>query len=218
MVSDGLRVSVDEGGSYHWTYNKSLYRDPLILILLLKIMVLASLVPAVLVFLLEVWGGGIADAFDAFLSVAGIVLVVVIPLSLLGYLIYAVKMGGHYRVVFTMDDRGILHEQEEEQADKARKAGALTAATGLVTGDLTTAGAGLNSMRTEMYTEFGSVRSLRLVRRYNTIFLDRNQVYVHKEDMDKVWGYILDRCPKAKVKGRRRSSALGSVLVNESVS
>ena len=58
----------------------------------------------------------------------------------------------------------------------------------------------MNGARTEMYSEFGKVRSVKACRRRNLIkvngLLNHNQVYTEKEDFDFVLNYISSRVPK----------------------
>jgi hypothetical protein len=101
-----------------------------------------------------------------------------------------------------MDEKGILHAQTSAQAKKARKLAAVTAGVGAATGHISAVAAGINASRTEMYTEFASVKKVVPVPRRDLVKLNqtlyRNQVYVLPEDFEFVLSYI-----RAHVPGRK---------------
>ena len=115
-------------------------------------------------------------------------------------LIYAAIMGGKYCVLFEMDDQGVRHIQHPKQIKKAQALADLAVLAGFATCNLSVMGMGMNGSRTEMYSEFGNVRSVKACRRRNLIkvngLLNHNQVYTEKEDFDFVLNYISSRVPK----------------------
>lgn len=185
-------------GKYRWIYEKSLYGDRTILLLVMRVILISWLV--LFLFLLFLAVSESSDIAGT-LTVSLIVLAVLMGLCVVGYFLYAAIMGGKYCVVFAMDDAGVLHAQQSAQADKARLLGELTAIAGAATGNLTTTGVGLTSTRTQKYTSFKDVRSINVDRGHDTIHLGGNQVYVTEKDMDFVLDFIKERCPKAEVKG-----------------
>ena len=52
---------------------------------------------------------------------AGIMAGIFLVLSVLGYLLYAAIMGGKYCMIYSMDDAGILQEQQPRQATSERE-------------------------------------------------------------------------------------------------
>ena len=123
-------------------------------------------------------------------------------LSGLGYLIYALIMGGRYSVEFEMDEKGIYHRQIPSQAEKARKIGNAAILAGAVSGRAGTMASGLSAQRTEMYTEFAGVKKVTPNKRLHVIKikeeLEHNQVYTEDEDFEFVLDYIISHCPGVK--------------------
>ena len=136
------------------------------------------------------------------LKIMGYFLIGMTVIVVVSYLIYAAVMGGSYIVEFEMDGKGISHRQIASQAKKARKIAAATVVAGLAAGRVSTVAAGINSSRTEMYSDFSLVRKVKACPKRNTIKvnapLSHNQVYALKEDFDFVKDYIISHCPNLK--------------------
>ena len=128
---------------------------------------------------------------------------VFVVIILLAYLLVAWMYGGKYIVHFTMDENCIVHEQEAAQSKRAQKLGLLTALVGIFAKRPSTIGAGmLAASRTTFTSDFPNVRRIKPRRALKLIkvnkLLDRNQVYVPREDFDFVLDFIRRHCPKAK--------------------
>ncbi|MBQ7669672.1 MAG: hypothetical protein IJS45_03000 [Clostridia bacterium] len=200
-------IEQNPDGTYTWTYEYNLYKNPSIFFLIWRIFFLIIL--SIFAFLT------IHDAisFDDFfpgrlltnLKFFGYFIAGMTAVSGLAYLIYAASMGGKYTVDFTMDEKGINHAQIPAQAKKAKKLGRTAFAAGAASGRFGAMSAGIAAQRTEMYSEFAKVKKIKAYRRRGLIkvneTLNHNQVYVFKEDFDFVLGYISERCPNAKKKG-----------------
>ena len=142
------------------------------------------------------WGSSFWEHFCQNLRFFGIFLIGMTVLSALGYLLYAAIMGGKYIVLFEMDERGVNHKQLPKQAKKAHKISELTMLAGAAAGNPSVAGIGINSARSEMYSEFKKVRSVKPFPRRDLIKVNerfgKNQVYASKQDFDFVLDYILN--------------------------
>lgn len=194
-VSPGVSLCTD--GKYRWKYEMSLFKNPTIFIMVWKIFffiilgifVLANIADAV------EWGDSFWEHFCQNLRFFGVFLIGMTVLSALGYLLYAAIMGGKYIVLFEMDERGVNHKQLPKQAKKARRISELTMLAGAATGNPSVAGIGINSARSEMYSEFKKVRSVKPFPRRDLIKVNerfgKNQVYASKQDFDFVLEYIL---------------------------
>ena len=202
MMKEGRRVSPNifycQDGKYRWVYEMSLLKNPTLFILLMKIFFFVILA----IFIMMI----IADAVNGYLDgelilndlkLMGIVFGIMTALAVVGYLLYAAIMGGKYCAMFEMDEEGINHKQLPRQVKKAQAISALTTLAGLFAGNSTTVGVGLTSARSEMYTEFAKVRSVRPYPRRDLIkvneLLGKNQVYAAKEDYAFVLDYISSR-------------------------
>ncbi|MBO4933902.1 MAG: hypothetical protein J5441_01875 [Clostridia bacterium] len=197
------RVRLYEDGKYRWVYEMSLFKNPTVFLLLIKIFSFIFLGMFVLMTLIgmgdsDFWWSG----FLSNLKIFGIIFAGMIVLVGIGYLIYAAIMGGKYVVEFEMDDNGVNHRQTEKQAKKARGIGAAAAVIGAAAGRPGTVGAGLAATRTEMYSEFAKVRRVKAYPRRGLLKvnagLNHNQVYAAPEDFEFVRGFIVSHCPNLK--------------------
>ncbi len=203
MMAQGEKISENivfcADGKYRWTYEMSLYKNPSIFLLVWKILFFVTLGIFAFIMIIDVidWGWktenlvGIFKVFVYFMF--GMTVLVGV-----GYLLYALIMGGKYLVLFEMDEKGINHSQLPEQAKKARIISALTVLAGVLSRRVTTVGVGLNSSRTEMYSEFSRVRDVKAYPSLHLIKVNgrlmHNQVYASAEDFDFVLGYITSHC------------------------
>ena len=190
-------------GKYNWNYEVSLYKNPTILFLVWKIffwiIIGICIFSSILTLMDGIYGWkGVLENIKFFF----IFLIIMEVLCTIGYLIYALMMGGKYKVHFEMDEKGILHEQEKMQAEKAKKIGLATAIVGVMAKKPSTVGAGLNSTRTSMYSDFEKVKKVKAYPNRNLIKVNepfsKNQVYVKKEDFDFVYQYIKEHCKNTK--------------------
>jgi hypothetical protein len=187
-------------GSLSWAYELSFWRNPTILITVLKVMFLSLGIVTLLAFVLAL-ADGVEDAAMFALTMFGIGAAVLTALTLAAYVIIGLLYGGRYHVLFKMDRRGVHHIQLKKQYDRAAALGLLTALAGLAGGSLTAVGAGmLAASRQSMYTAFKDVTSVKIRERRNVIYLGealaQNQVYAEAEDLPRVKAYILEHIRK----------------------
>ena len=193
-------ITMSSRGSYKWMYEFSLWKNPAVLITVFKVLLIALMVPAFLMFFLTL-GEGIGEAFKLLLSMLGIGAVLMTVLMIAGYVMLSLAYGGKYYVLFEMDKKGINHIQLDKQHKKAEALGFLTALSGLSTGNISAAGAGLlGASKKSLYTNFKKVKSVKFYPKRNTIYLNeafnKNQIYASKEDYLFVKEFILENCPK----------------------
>ncbi len=198
QTADKVTLCLD--GKYRWVYEMSLIRNATIPLLMLKVLLITIVIIEIIFLIIAVAEGeDIAEFFVSSLQTIGVVLLILIPVGILGYLLYSWQMGWYYCVVFEMDDNGVLHAQQENQVKKAGLLTDIAILAGLVAGNPTTVGSALLAKtNTSMYTDFEDVILLRAVRERNVIYINNNHVYVHDEDFDFVLDYIKKRCPKVK--------------------
>ena len=195
--SPGDRVTMCQDGKVRWVYEMSLFRNPTILYTLIGVFLLVIAIMWLLMFFIGL-GDGVSEAAEGATMVAGIGLAIIIPLCLVGYAVYALILKGKYCVVFEMDDDGVLHAQQERQAEKAGLLADIGILAGILAGNPTLAGSSLLAKtNTSMYTDFPSVKFIRPARKRNTIYVNNNQVYVPDEDFDMVLDFIRAHCPNA---------------------
>lgn len=196
-------VTLCDDGKYRWIYAMNMWKNPTILFLILKIFYGIFAVGGVLLVIMSLtqpaYEGKLWENLGYFLIFVAFFTVLI----LIAYSIVAAMYGGKYIILFTMDEQGITHEQVKEQARKARKLGALTAAVGAGRGNLSMMGLGASvAARTSMSSDFSMVRSVKAYKWRNVIkireILSNNQVYVRDEDFDFVLQYIREHCPRVK--------------------
>ena len=182
QVTENIYLCPD--GMYRWIYEYDMVRNPVILYTVWKVMGIAFL--AVFLFLqvitlisgdglfLPGWDNGGKYAFFCLVLLFG-------PVAVIAYFIVAAS--GQFK--------------------KAQALGWLSAMAGLVTGNLSAAGAGmLAASRDSMYSEFAKVRAVIPKRGFHTIKvngrLQHNQVYAEDADYDFVLNFIQQHTPQAK--------------------
>lgn len=198
---NGTRVRLDGDGKYRWTYSLDMYRNPSILLVVLKIF---GILWAVLLLVVSVPSllRGETSVLAENGRIWAWVTAVFFAVCLLSYLIVARMYGGRYVVDFTMDEKGIVHSQSPSQVDTARKVAGMTALAGAASGRPGTLGAGALATRTDLSSDFSRVRRIQAFPRRDLIKVNarfsRNQVYVHPEDFAFVLDYIRSHCPHAR--------------------
>ena len=193
-----------DDGKYRWIYALNMWTNPTILFLIFKIFFWIFVgIWAFMVIIMLCEDGWDGEAFWGLTWPMMILMGVFTVIALIAYAIVAAMYGGKYTVLFTMDEKGINHEQIPDQAKKARKLGMVTAAAGALSGKPAMVGLGISSAaRTSMYSSFDKVRSVQRRKGRNLIkvneLLFKNQVYVRDEEFDFVYDYIKSHCPKVK--------------------
>ena len=205
----GERVALCKDGKYRWTYEFNMLRNPAIILVVYKIFLALLSIPFIINVISLARKGELQKAWNERLwsgsnpKIWLVVIAVFVVIILISYLIVAWTYGGKYIVHFTMDENGIIHEQEAAQVKRAQKLGLLTVLVGIFAKRPTTVGAGmLAASRSTSTSDFPNVRRIKPRRALELIkvnkLLDRNQVYVHREDFDFVLDYIRQHCPKAR--------------------
>ncbi|MBO7673389.1 MAG: hypothetical protein J6S63_00110, partial [Atopobiaceae bacterium] len=197
-------IKQDEHGTYRWVFEYSLWRDPTVFLTVFKVFAGVGLGIIVLVSIFDLVDGSwdIIDLADR-LRFDAIILAFICGLSLVGYVVFALVQGGKYCVMFTMDETSVEFRPLPKEVSRAEAIGALNVLMGLATGNATQMGIGLTSSAANaMTSDFSNVRSIHGYPRRGVIKVNepfaKNQVYVEKDDYDFVFGYIRDRCPRAK--------------------
>ncbi len=191
------RVTLCKDGMYRWVYEMSLYTNPTILMLIMKIMGWINVGIWLFVLILEITDGptwkGVWDVTVTFFYV----FLGMMALCVVGYYVYALISGGKYVVLFEMNENGVMHKQMPPGVKKAKLIGRISALAGVATGKPGMVGAGMRvAARTQMHSDFKTVRSvepfpMRHLIKVNAP-LNYNQVYVGKEDYDFVLKFILE--------------------------
>ncbi len=195
-------ITFDADGFYRWAYELNLYKNPTIIFLIWKIFGFILLGLWLFMVLLEFIDDSLS--LETLLDISEVMLLFGLGfgvLCLVGYLVYALMMGGKYCVLFEMDERGVNHIQMAPQVKKVEAISILTMLVGAMAGRPGVVGTGiLAAARTSMYTAFADVRSVEPFPSRDLIkvneLLNKNQVYAEKEDYDFVLNFILAHTQK----------------------
>lgn len=211
IIIEGFEeVKPDRDGVFRWVYELNLLKNPIVLFTVWKILGLVYLGLFVFAFLISV--GNVRffwEGFAEFIKAFAIVFLVLLGLSIMGYLIYTAIMGGKYCVEFEMDDEGIRHTQITSQYMKAQGISTAEIVMGILAKNPAAVGGGIVvGSRQSISTEWKTVKKVTLLKRYNTIklkaFLNRNQVYVFDEDYEFVNKYIVAHCNAVYKNGEKK--------------
>lgn len=197
------RVTLCKDGKYRWLYEMSLYTNPTILLLIIKIMGWITVGIWGFLLVIELCDGptwnGIWDITVTFFYM----LLLMMALCVVGYYVYALFAGGKYIVLFEMSESGVMHKQMPPGVKKAQLIGRISALAGIATGKPGMVASGMRvAARTQMYSDFKTVKSVepfpgRHLIKVNAP-LNYNQVYVGRDDYDFVLNYILDHTTRKK--------------------
>ena len=200
------RVKLYPDGKYRWVYEVPMLKNPTILIDVFKVLGISFGI----VWLFTVLVIGCEEGYtlenlwgitSGFLVLMGVFLVI----GCIAYFIVAWCYGWKYVVLFTLDERQVVHQQMPRQVKKATVLGALTAMMGGAAGKPGVVGSGLlAASRSTLTSDFVDVTRLIPCRCHNLIkvsqLLSKNRVFVPDEDFDFVYNYLCQHCPRAKKK------------------
>jgi len=201
QVSPGVVMGRD--GILRWAYEMDMWKNPTLVITIWKVLLLAALAPALLVFFLNL-GDGIGSAILVFVKIMSIVAGIVTGLMLLAYPFVAILNEGKYCVIFEMDDKRIKHIQTQKQFKKSQVLALIVSLAGVMTENIQATAAGmLAGSKQSSLSSFEKVRSITVNEKRHVIYvnenLSHNQVYADSCDFSYISEYIISHCKKAKV-------------------
>jgi hypothetical protein len=201
QVSPGILMGGD--GILRWVYELNMWKNPTLVITIWKVLLLAALVPAILVFFLSL-GDGFGAAMLTFLKIMGIVAGIVTVLMLFAYPFVAMLNGGKYCVLFEMDDNSVKHTQMQKQFQKSQLLSMIVILAGVMAGNVQATAAGvLAGSKQSSISSFEKVKTITVNEKRHVIYLNENsshnQVYAEPADFSFVLSHILRCCKKAKV-------------------
>ena len=193
-------IKINNEGKYIWGYELDLFRNFVVLKLVLKIIGISFLGVYVLSCLLSIGNSGFFfDGLWKNTKAFIILTVVMLVLAIIAYFIYAKIMDGKYCVIFEMDEEGIKHTQLDKQADKANMLSLVEAMAAAAAHNPGLVGSSLMKYgHTSIQTDFKKVKKVSTDRKSNAIILKyglhNNQIYVEDEDYEEVLSFIKDKC------------------------
>lgn len=198
------RVTLYPDGKYRWVYEVSMLKNPSILFDVYMVLGICFGVVWLLILLLICVEDGFT--FKNIWNITSGFFLLYLVFLVIGYIAYVIvawSYGWKYVVLFTLDEKELVHQQMPRQMKKARVLGALTALVGAVAGKPGVMGSGvLAASRSTLTSELANVERLIPRRRLNLIkvnqLLFKNRVFVPDEDFDFVYDFLCQHCLKAK--------------------
>ena len=198
------RVTLYPDGKYRWVYEVPMLKNPSILFDVYKVLGISfGLVWLFNVLLIGCEGGFSLESLWGFTSGFLILMLVFVVIGYVAYVIVAWTYGWKYVVLFTLDEKEVVHQQMPHQMKKAKVLGALTALVGAAAGKPGVVGSGiLASSRSTSTSVLANVKRIKARRRQNLIkvnqLLNKNRIFVPDEDFDFVYDFLCQHCPNAK--------------------
>lgn len=191
-------------GKYRWAYEVPMLKNPSILFDVYKVLGISFGI----VWLFNVLLIGCEEGYtlkslwgvtSGFLVLMGVFLVI----GYIAYVIVAWSYGWKYVVLFTLDEKEVVHQQMPRQVKKATVLGALTAMVGAAAGQPGVVGTGiLSASRSTSTSVLAEVARIIPCRRLHLIkvnqLLNKNRIFVPDEDFDFVYGFLCQHCTKAQ--------------------
>ena len=203
-TGDSDNIKLCAGGKYRWIYEFSMMKNTTIFFTILKIFMIGGCTPA-LVTLFSSLGREKLGAFVTCAKVYGVIMSITVPLTFFAYLIVAAMYGWKYIVLFEMDNKGIVHIQQDKQFKKAQGIAWVNMFLGVAGNNISMTGHGMAlKTRNTMSSDFAFVKKVTCITKRNTIKLNElfahNQIYIEQADWEFVRDYIVKRCVSAKIK------------------
>lgn len=191
-------------GKYRWVYEVPMLKNPSILFDVYKVLGISFGI----VWLFNVLLIGCEEGYtlkslwgvtSGFLVLMGVFLVI----GYIAYVIVAWSYGWKYVVLFTLDEKEVVHQQMPRQVKKATVLGALTAMVGAAAGQPGVVGTGiLSASRSTSTSVLAEVARIIPCRRLHLIkvnqLLNKNRIFVPDEDFDFVYDFLCQHCTKAQ--------------------
>ena len=198
------RVTLYPDGKYRWVYEVPMLKNPSILFDVYWVLGISfGLVWLLNVIFISCEDGFSLESLWGFSSGLLILMLVFAVIGYVAYVIVAWTYGWKYVVLFTLDEKEVVHQQMPRQVKKAQVLGALTAMVGGLAGKPGIVGTGLlTASKSSSTSKLADVAHLIPNRRRNLIkvnqLFNRNRIYVPDEDFDFVYDFLCQHCPKAK--------------------
>ena len=199
----GNRVTLFPDGNYRWVYEVKMLTNPTILFDVYKVLGISFGVVWLFMLLINGCEGNLTLGSIWEFSYGFLVLMAVfVVIGIVAYFIVAWVYDWKYVVLYTLNEKEVIHQQMPRQAKKAQVIGALTAMVGGLAGKSGVVGAGLlTASKTSSISKLADVAHLIPNRRRNLIkvnqLFNRNRIYVPDEDFDFVYDFLRKHCTKA---------------------
>lgn len=194
----------DDSGTYHWVYHLDMLRNPVLLLVLLKIMLYICGGIGLAIFLLT-WlnHNTFAEAAKGFAIVFFGIGGFLALITCFSYWIVIKMHGGSYMVEHLMTEDRIEHLQTQEEREQSRKLEAFVFVLGMLSDDPGAMGLAMGAQE-EMTSRYADVKKIAAARKHDLIkvnnVLQHNHIYAYPHQYEFVWSYLTEHCPGAKIK------------------
>lgn len=191
---------------YRWVYEVPMLKNPSILFDVYKVLGISfGIVWLFNVLLIGCEEGYTLKSLWGVTSGFLVLMSVFLVIGYIAYVIVAWSYGWKYVVLFTLDEKEVVHQQMSRQVKKATVLGALTAMVGAAAGKPGVVGTGiLAASRSTSTSVLADVDRIIPCRRLHLIkvnqLLNKNRVFVPDEDFDFVYDFLCQHCTKAQIK------------------
>ena len=194
----------DDSGAYHWVYHLDMKRNPVPLLMLLKIFAcVCGGMAAVIFFLLLLNHNTVAAAFRGFAIVAFGIGGFLLLVTWLAWLIILGIHGSNYTVEHLMTEDRVVHLQTHEEREQGRKVKTAAFVLGMFSNDPGAMGLATGA-REEMTSRYADVKKLVSAPKHDLIkvnnALQHNHIYAYPHQYAFVWDYLTSHCSGAKTK------------------
>ncbi len=190
------------GDAYRWVYDVNLWKDTILPVMFIRILLLAALAPALVLFAVTALEGEPGKGLLLFIQVYGMTACGLIALFIVVYPVFIVIKGGRYSILFEMDDHGIRHIEMPRTARRSEVMSWAGFAAGVLAKNPTLMGSSLLAgSKSQSYSAFQNVRKIIHHKRKGVMRLicrdmTRNLIYLHPADAEFVGKFITEHCKK----------------------
>ncbi len=202
-INKKSEIYFGQRGNISWIYEYNLWKEVAVFITILKVLLLSTLFPALVIFFVTL-EEGFLKAIQVMAYVYFITGVIILCLLMVSYIIVAIINGGKYIVLFELDEFGVNHIQMPHQYKKNNVLSMIGVVFGAIANNYTAIGANLLSIsKKNMYTDFKKVKKIIINKKKKIIYLNetfnKNQIYIQANDFDYIKEIILSKSKNAKV-------------------
>ena len=121
-VYESENITMCTDGKYRWVYELNLYKNPAIIKEVGRVMLISLVIVLVLISGFQIIDGigTLAERLLFVAELAGILIVILVVITILGYLLYSYMMGGTYCALFEMDENRVCNKAQEKHIAKKK--------------------------------------------------------------------------------------------------
>ena len=194
----------DESGAYHWVYHLNMKKNPVLLIILIKLEACICGGMAVIIFFATLLNHNtLAESLKGFFIVLFGIGGFLVLITYISWMMVMKINGYNYTVEHLMTEERVDHLQTHEAREKSQKMKLAIFILGMLSDDPSSMGLAMGGQE-EMSSDFAGVKKIIAARRHDLIklnsVLQQNHIYAYPHQYEFVWSHITSHCPNAKIK------------------